>query len=86
MSEHCTCATSDYCQVHDLIARLRRQVDEAVECCIIKDNRILRLEIRLERATHVLLPLALSAIESTGQYFATQDAIRDFLRPEDERQ
>ena len=38
----------------DLIARLRRQVDEAVECCIIKDNRNLRLEARLAAAETAL--------------------------------
>ena len=65
MSEHCTCATSDYCQVHDEIDRLKRELAAARE--------------RLERASYVLLPLALSAIEPTGQYLATQDAIRAFL-------
>lgn len=38
----------------DDVARLRRQVDEAVECCIIKDNRNLRLETRLAEAMRLL--------------------------------
>ncbi len=29
MSEHCTCATSDYCQVHDEIAVLKARLAEA---------------------------------------------------------
>lgn len=29
MSEHCTCATSDVCQVHDEIERLRAALAEA---------------------------------------------------------
>jgi hypothetical protein len=63
----------------ELVA-VQARLAEALECCTIKDNRNLRLEAQLERAKRVLLPLALSAIESTGQYLATQDAIREFLQ------
>lgn len=55
MSERCEhgvwmgdlCFTCEREKTADDVARLRRQDDEAVECCIIKDNRNLRLEAEL---------------------------------------
>lgn len=47
MSEHCTCATSDYCQVHDQIASLKARLAELEQ--ELEDMTRVRLMLYTER-------------------------------------